>query len=107
MSSPSVSSCNLKLLKHTLVVVMGPALGLARAQHLEGLLEVGFCMFDLSIGMGQASGSGSAWAWAQHRLGSRLELRIWRLDPSLFSSQIIYQHISINHSHFILIGSLL
>ena len=30
------------------------SLGLARARHLEGLQEVGFCRFDPSIGMGQA-----------------------------------------------------
>ena len=48
---------------------MGPDIGSARARHLKGLLELGFCMFDLSIGMGQASGSGSAWAWAWRRLG--------------------------------------
>ena len=28
----------------------------ARARHLEGLLELGFCRLDPSIGMGQASG---------------------------------------------------
>ena len=48
---------------------MGPALGSAWARHLEGLLELGFCMFDLFIAMGQASGSGLAWAWVQLRLG--------------------------------------
>ena len=31
--------------------------GLAQAQHLEGLLELGFCRLDPSIGRGQASGS--------------------------------------------------
>ena len=46
-------------------------LGLARARHLEGLLELGFCRLDPSIG------------WVKPQAWARLELGIWRLDPSL------------------------
>ena len=55
---------------------LGP--GSDPAQHLEGLLEVWICRLDLSIGMGQASGS-----CLSPQAQARLELGIWRLDPSL------------------------
>ena len=38
----------------------GSARALARARYLEGLLGLGFCRLDPSIGRGQASGSGLA-----------------------------------------------
>ena len=52
--------------------------GSAQAQHLEGLLELGFCRLDPSIGRGQASGSS-----LRPQARARLELGNWRLDPSL------------------------
>ena len=55
---------------------LGP--GSARARHLEGLLELGFCRLDPSIGRGQASGSS-----LRPQARARLELGNWRLDPSL------------------------
>ena len=59
---------------------LGP--GSARARHLEGLLELGFCRLDPSIGRGQASGSS-----LRPQARARLELGNWRLDPSLAQTQ--------------------
>ena len=45
--------------------------GSAQAQRLEGLLELGFCRLDPSIGSGQASGSNLR-SQARARLGLRI-----------------------------------
>ena len=71
--------------------------GSARARHLEGLLELGFCRLDPSIGRGQASGSS-----LRPQARARLELGNWRLDPSLVYVQLLFEDYntitSITHS---------
>ena len=70
---------------------LGP--GSARARHLEGLLELGFCRLDPSIGRGQASGSS-----LRPQARARLELGNWRLDPSL----PLMEHFFTNFHHVIM-----
>ena len=62
------------------------------AWHLEGLLKLGICRLDPSLGMSQASAS-SLRPKAQDWLG----LRIWRLDPS-----VLFLYTSFFLHHFLI-----